>query len=243
VRLVLRGGVENQGNSVMTRYLQGIVFVVAAVLLAFAPAASADDRDREVKKDGIDYSKIAEAGPGVYKVVTDKAGRIQSCLVVGSSRISTVLGAAKGKEVARQRAALQADAEFVKWLKSEVSVHETRQDEAVLFLEGNEDNDKDALRESGKATEKTTAQFQSAARGLVRGMQVKHLEVNAKEKTLTVVKLWKARTASAVKDVEKGLKEPARGGEKTPLSDAKKPAEKKKSSGKTIEDKKVTIDD
>jgi MinD-like ATPase involved in chromosome partitioning or flagellar assembly len=213
----------------------------AFLVLAFAvDVARGEEKVKEAAK--IDYSEIAEAGPGVYKVVTDKAGRIQSCLVVGSSRISTVLGAAKGKEIARQRAALQADAEFIKWLKAEVSVHETRQDEIILFLEGNKENDKEARREAGKATEKNTAQFQSAAKGLVRGMQVKHFEVNAKEKTLTVVKLWKAKTASAVKDIEKDLKEPTRGGEKTPGSDAKKPAEKK-SSDKTIKDKKVTIDD
>jgi hypothetical protein len=214
----------------MTRYLQGIVFVVVAVLLAFASTVSADDKDKEAKKAAIDYSKIAEAGPGVYKVVTDLAGRILSCLVVGSSRISTVLGAAKGKEIARQRAALQADVEFVKWLKAKVSVHERREDETILFLEGHEDNDKDALREAGKATEKTTVLFQSVAKGLVRGMQVKHFEINAKEATLTVVKLWKARTASAVKDVEKDLKSPAKTGGKKPID-------------KKIEDKKVTIDD
>jgi hypothetical protein len=214
----------------MTRHLEGIVFAVAAALLA-APAALAGDKGKAARKDDIEYGKIAEAGPGVYKVVTDRAGRIQSCLVVGSSRISTVLGAARGKEIARQRAALRADAELVKWLKTKVSVHETRDDETILFLEGKEGNDKDALREAGKATEKTTAKFRAVAGGLVRGTQVKYLGVNAEERTLTVVKLWKAGTAGAVKDVEEGLKSPP------------KAAGKKAGDDKKIKDKEVIVDD
>jgi hypothetical protein len=214
----------------MTRHLEGVVFALAAALLAAAPAAPADDKDRAARKDDIDYGKLAEAGPGVYKVVTDRAGRIRSCLAVGSSRISTVLGAARGKEIARQRAALRADAELVKWLKTRVSVHHGSEDETILFQEGKEGNDRDALREAGKATEKTTAKFQAIASGLVRGMQVKYLGVNAEEKTLTVVKLWKARTAGAVKDAEKDLGSPSRAGGKKPID-------------RKIEDKKVTIDD
>ena len=76
-------------------------------------------------------------------------------------------------------------------------VHEGTDDETILFLEGNEDNDKRSERESGKAIEKTTQKFKLAAQGLVRGMQIKHLEINGEEKNLSVVKIWRSRTAKA----------------------------------------------
>ena len=212
-------------------------------LFALAQCGAADEQTSKTAKDPIYYSKIAEAGPGVYMPKFDKAGRIESVLVVGTSRISTVLGATKGKQVARQSASIQADAEFTKWLKQKVSVHETRADETVLFMEGSEENDKEALREAGKAVEKTGAKYETRAKGLLRGMQIKHVEQNGKEKTLTVVKVWRAKTANAVKDVEKDLKTPA--GKEGSKEGSKKGADEgsKKKIDKKIEDKKTTIDD
>jgi hypothetical protein len=209
------------------RWLQ--LAALACLLTTLAFRADAQSGDKAPK---VDYDKIVAAGPGVYKVEFDKQGRIQSCLVVGSSRISTVLGLAKGKEVARQRADLVCNGEFVKWLKTRVSVHQKSEDETILFLEGREGNDEDTMRESGKAVEKTTAKFAVAARGLVRGLQVVHIDVSSKEKTYTLVKRWRASTASAVKDIERDGKGP---GKKTTGS--------KRVIDKKIEDKKVTIDD
>jgi len=214
---------------------KGLYFsgVILAALIVVGQARSDDEKEPVEKKVAIDYSKIAEAGPGVYKIVFDAKGRIETCLVVGTSRISTVLGLAKGKEVARQRAVLAADAEFVKWLKAKVSVHQKTEDETILFLEGREENDKDALTESGKATEKTVAKFDLTAKGLVRGLQIVHYEISSKEKTYTIVKKWKAKTAKAVKEVEADLKDKKTDGKST----TKKPIDKK------IEDKKGTIED
>lgn len=224
-------------------------------IVLFASALPAEEKstaplpDKSLaKKDTqkVDYSQIAQAGPGVYKIEMDKQGRILSCVVVGSSRISTVLGIAKGKEVARQRAELRAKGEFVKWLKEKVSVHQKSDDETIIFLEGNEENDKEALRESGKSVEKTTATFSTAAEGLARGLQVVHVEISGKEKEYALVLKWKAKTAAAVKEVERDLNSDAKDESKKPETKKdgdRKAAEKKKADNKKITDKKITIDD
>src|SRR5207247_5089550 len=116
-----------------------------------------------------------DAGVPPHTIKKDKQGRIQSVVVVGKSRISTVLGPAKGLEVARQRAELDAKAQFVKWLKESVRVQTKADDETVILLEG---NDKDGQRESGKTVEKTSQQMESIAQGLIRGLQVLYVEVN-----------------------------------------------------------------
>jgi hypothetical protein len=216
-----------------------VLLALSLSVLLFATALPAEDKNPDkqaVKK--VDYSQIAQAGPGVYKVEFDKHGRIQSCIVAGSSRISTVLGAAKGLEVARQRAELRAKAEFIKWLKEKVSVYQKSDDETILFLEGNEDNDKNARHESGKAVEKTTAQFTIFAEGLARGLQVVHVEVNSNDKEYILILKWKSKTAAAVKEVQRDLN--------TDAKDEGKEPEKKKDGrpdSKKIRDKKVTIDD
>ena len=211
-------------------------FTVAAMGLVWTPTVWAGDRD---KKDDAEVetalSKIAEAGPGVYAIQKDAQGRITSCIVVGQSRISTVLGAAKGKEIARDRARLDASAQFVTWLKEKVSVHVKSDDQATLFLEGAEGNDKDALKESGKAVESTSKTMDSVAEGLIRGLQVLQVAVSGKDKTYTILMGWEAKTAAATNAVEK-TNESGK-----PDLDSKKPDETKPD--KKIEGKIITTDD
>jgi hypothetical protein len=205
--------------------------LIALALFCLIAAAPLPADDKPAKKATVDYSKLVEAGPGVYKIEFDKAGRIESCLVVGASRISTVLGVSKGKEVARTRASLAADAEFLKWLKSKVMVCEKNQDETILFLEGREDNDKDAIKESGKAIEKDAKTIARVAKGLIRGMTNVYVDVNGKEKTYTLIKRWRSKTAKATRGVEEDNSGKARAPGKPKKIDKK------------IPDKKVEIDD
>lgn len=204
--------------------------------LLWTPTVWAGDGD---KKDDAEVetalSKIAEAGPGVYAIQKDAQGRITSCIVVGQSRISTVLGAAKGKEIARERARLDASGQFVTWLKEKVSVHVKSDDQTTLFLEGAEGNDKDALKESGKAVESTSKTMDSVANGLIRGLQVLQVAVSAKDRTCTVLMGWDAKNAAATGAVEK-TNESGK-----PDIDSKKPDETKPD--KKIEDKVITTDD
>jgi hypothetical protein len=183
----------------------GITLVAAFVLAALTRAD--DDAEKPKKKADADSAvgRLIDLGPGVHKVKTDGKGRIQSCIIIGQSRISTTLGKAKGLEVARQRARLAASAEFVKWLKEKVDVREKSEDETILFLEGGQENDKDALRESGKSVEKTTKKIESTAMGLARGFQVLASDVNDEDKTYTLVIGWSAKMSEATKKVRRDL--------------------------------------
>ncbi len=144
--------------------------------------------------------------------------------------------------MARERAGLAARAEFVKWLKEKVSVHAKTEDEQILFLEGSEENDADALKESGKAVETMSKKMESVAASLVRGMQVLHTEESGKNKTLTLVYGWDAKTVEAIKKVRKDLsaddKDAGAKGDGPPKAGDPKPKADKK-----IEDKKVTSKD
>jgi hypothetical protein len=206
--------------------LRGFLLWTLLALLPFCPG-NAQPPEKPEKSAAVEYEKVAGGGPGVSGVVRDEQGRIRSVLVVGRSRISTVLGAAKGKEVALQRASLAADVEFVKWLGSKVEVHESLSKETTLFLEG-EDNDPGALRESGKAVEKTSAQYKRLSSGFVRGLQTVYRHVDGTRKELTLVKRWSARRALAIEKLGGGQDKPASRPTRA-LDD------------RTIEDEKVTI--
>ena len=189
-------------------------------------------------------ANIAKLGPGVHAVKTDNKGRISSCVVVGQSRISTVLGKSKGLEVARQKARQDASAQFAKWLGEKTSIHEKDSGETVLFLEGSEGNDKDAVTESGKSVEKTSKNIESVAQAQIRGMQVLHSDQNGEDKTLTLILGWDSKTAKAIRGV-KAANEDAPGNKsgKSKDGDAKAGDAKKIAEDKKIEDKKATSSD
>jgi hypothetical protein len=198
-------------------------------MVALGTARADDKKDYEVAKA---LSKIAQLGPGVHAVKKDNKGRIKSCVVVGEARISTALGKAKSLETARTRARMAAAAEFRKWIKEKVTVYEKTETETITLIEGSEGGDKDVLKESGKAVEKTTTRYESIAEGLVSGLQVLHVEVSGDDKTYTIVLGWDAATAKATGKIDGTKKE----GDKKP-GDGKKPADKK------IGDKKLTSDE
>ena len=188
-------------------------------------------------------AKIAALGPGVHAIQKDKKGRITSCIVVGQSRISTALGKGKGLEVARKRADFSASAEFVKWLKQDVTVVENTDDETVTLLEGSEEDNKGTLKESGKAVEKTSSKLTSISQGLVRGLQVLHVKTDGENKTITVLKGWKAATAEGVKKVASDSKkdDPDSAEAGTSKSDSKEV--KPKNGDKEIQDSESTSSD
>ena len=198
----------------------------AAALLLVAPVALADDDAGK---------KLADLGPGVHEIKTDKKGRITSCIVIGQARVSTVLGKAKGTPVARDKARLDCSVQFVKWLGEKVAVYESSEDETILFLEGNKENDAAARKESGKAVEKSTKKMESVSNGLVRGLQVLHVEVSDKDRTYTLVMGWDRKTADKVKGIAES------DGDETPAKKPVDPADPKRPD--KIDDKSVTSPD
>ena len=142
--------------------------------------------------------QLAELGPGVHKIKKDESGRMQSCVIVGSSRMSTVLGTAKGLETARKRATLSARAEFVRWMKTAVVAVQSMSDESIVYLQGSGG----AVSESGKGTEVTKDNVDTLSAGLVRGMTVIGFNQDPKSEMLTVVYGWSPKFASMAQDAE-----------------------------------------
>lgn len=175
------------------------LFISGIVIISFT-GLRADETENSQSTEA-KLAKLIKLGPGVHAIKKDKNKRIISCVVVGQARISTALGKGKGLEVARSKANLDASAQFVKWLKEEISVQETGEDETVILMEGSEGEVGDALTESGKSIEKTSKKMESVSKGLARGLQLLHKEVDGDEKTYSVVKGWKADTSEGTKKI------------------------------------------
>ena len=90
--------------------------------------ATADKKNIESKKEDKQAQstealrKFAELGPGIYAIKKDDKNRITSCIVVGHSDFSTLLGKAKGMKDARLRARHAALATFIQWLHSNIKI-------------------------------------------------------------------------------------------------------------------------
>lgn len=209
--------------------------VALSFALATATASAAETKSGSVEEQ---MDNLVKQGPGIHNIKKDSKGRVQSLIVVGQSRISTVLGEAKGKEMARKKAEQSAKAAFVKWLGEAVVVCENQDNEATIFIQGEEGNDKNALSEAGKAVEKTSDSYKSVAAGLVRGLQVIHSEVNAEEKECTVVFGWSLANAKSAKDVQ--THDPGIDDKPSAAQTGEKKSSDKEVSGKKIRSQKAT---
>ncbi len=157
---------------------------LAGRLQAQQPAADSTDNTQAIQA-------LADLGPGVHKIQKDVVGRMKSCVIVGQARISTVLGNAKGLELARTRAKLNANAEFVRWMKSTVKAVESMTNESIVYLEGSGAG----INESGKATEVTKENVEVLAEGVVRGMTLIGVHQDGANGLLTEVYGWTPRHA------------------------------------------------
>ena len=229
----------------MNRWISSLV--VCTLLLSNQFAHAQEEKAEKTPSAEEALAKIVALGPGVHNIVNDKKGRIKSCVVVGQARISTALGKAKGIELARDKANLACSAEFVKWLKEEVSVYQSNDDQSVILMEGSEGDGDDSLKEFGKSVEASSKKMESLSRGITRGLQVLHKAVDGDGKTYTVVKGWKADTAEAVKKVSADLAsdEPESKGDKSKkaASGASKEKAASKKIDKEIESGSATSDD
>ena len=155
-------------------------------------------------------------GPGVHDIKYDDAGHVQSFKIVGTSRVSTVLGIAKGKNIAIQRAKLNAKVELVKWLKEKVASVEKNQDETIIQLKGQAGGE---LSEEGKETEHLLAQVDSIAEEIIRGtitLNVTHAEHESDgTQNLHIVLGWSKKTNQAAKEVSAALAEPVNANDMT----------------------------
>ncbi len=164
-------------------------------------AVATDPLKQDLMATAEPFVNLVQLGPGVHMVKLDDNGQVISCVAVGESRMSTVLGAARGKQNARNNAALRASGEFAKWLREEVSVVESTSQETILTLESQPDESGEAAipLESGRAIEKSTAEYTSKANAVMRGLLLLHVHVDPTSKTCTVVKGWSVANAEAAR--------------------------------------------
>jgi hypothetical protein len=179
------------------------MLLCSAILLPmFAYAADDEAEENAPKRPTVEekMQKWAKAGTGVQFIKKDKKGEIVSVVVVGESEISTVLGSTKGIQLARQKASQVATGEFLKWLKQKASMSTSDNGEVVILREGSE-GDEETKVESGKSIDKSSSDYQTAAEGLVRGLQLLHKEVDSKGKKLTLVMGWDKGTSDRTKKI------------------------------------------
>ena len=214
-----------------------VLLLSGLIVTPFAWAAADDAPAKAAATEDDPFAKFVKLGPGVHAIKKDKKGQIRSCIIVGQVRISTALGKEKGLELARDKASLAIAAEYVKWLKEEVSVYQGREEENIILMEGSEEPDKETLKETGKAIERSSTKIESISKGLVRGLQLLHKDISEDGKTLTLIKGWKSDMVEATKKVAADSKsdEPAK-----PATG--KEAAGKKKIDKTIKGEKVTSD-
>ncbi len=157
-----------------------------------APGLSLAEESREEI-----VARLADLGDGVHEVKMNENGTLRSLKVVGSSRISTVLGKAKGLQTAQKKATLKANAAFVEWIKNEVSSVSLDEEETIVTLKGDGEN----VSEEGKATERQAAVIRTRAQGLVRGLSL--VAKDQTEDMMTLIYLWTPARANAAKVVGK----------------------------------------
>lgn len=164
----------------------------AAVAPPPAPVAAAGEAP---KFDPMET--LVKLGPGVQKIKKAPNGAITSLVVVGQSKISTVLGNARGLQTARRNAELSARGAFTKWLKTDSTIVELSEEEGVILAE----NDGSGLVETGKAIDKSSTKMESVSSGISRGLQLLHAAQDPETEFYTVIFGWKADTAKGTKAI------------------------------------------
>ena len=218
-----------------------MLLTVGILCGAIASARGEDAKSGESSKPSVEeaMAKFIKLGPGVYSIKKDKKGRILSCITIGQARVSTVLGKGKGLEIARQKADLDSSGQFVKWLKENVTINLSSDDETVVLMEGTEGGSSDSLSESGKAVEKSSKKMQAVSQGLVRGLEVIYKDVDGDGKTFTLVKGFKADNANGAKRLRAELASDQPNSKAGHKKDQRKPA---KPVDKTINSEKAISD-
>ena len=158
------------------------------------------------------WEKLAKLGSGVHEIKKD-GNRLQSCVIVGEARISTVLGSSKGLSIASRNAQLNAEGAFVSWLKTNVSSVRSFGDETTFELQGSGDGE---ATETGQSVESSAAQITSAAQGAIRGMTLLGEHRDAEGKMLYRIYGWKPGYAELAADAEQAMEPVVESGPSAP---------------------------
>ena len=167
-----------------------ILFAVAALI---CPSLQAADQPTETPEQIV--QRLAGLGPGVQEVKTEANGKLKSVKVVGQVRISTVLGKAKGMEIAQKRAKASAFREYAEWIKTHVKSTSADGNEVMTISEA----DGNGQKEQSKASETNTDHVTVDADAIIHGLALvgKHVDADG---TLTLVFAWSSARAAEAKE-------------------------------------------
>jgi hypothetical protein len=187
-----------------------IVTAIAIGITGTFPALAQNDNSlnepipQEANSNGVEA--LAALGDGCHDIKKDN-GRLKSMKVVGSARISSALGTTKGLQIARQRAKLAAQKEFIEWIKTKVTAVGFSEEESVLQLESGNDGP----TESGKGLETDKRKIASQAEELVRGLTL--IGKKQEGETLTLVFGWSAKNTDLARQAEAANNKPVGSGD------------------------------
>lgn len=167
--------------------------ILIAVAALIGPSLQAADQPTETPEQIV--QRLAELGPGVYEIKTENR-HLKSLKVVGKVRISTVLGKAKGMEIAQQRAHASALIKFTEWLKANVTSSSNDANEVITISEG----DGKDLKEQSKSSETNTDHVTVDAAGIIRGLALVGKHVDADGGMLALVYAWSPARAAEAKE-------------------------------------------
>ncbi len=156
--------------------------------------------------DEKEIDALVELGSGVTRIKKDENGNLKSLIIIGQSRISRTLGVTKGKEIAKERAKANAQAEFVKWMKSNVRTIRKQGDAMQIVIKG----DDSSLSESGTAVETDEKQIESFSEGMIRGLEVIAAKTKdeGKDGVFTIIYGWTRGHANLAGSAEQANNNP-----------------------------------
>ena len=150
-------------------------------------------------KNDAALKKMLAAPAGVFDPEYDEDGVLLRLKIKGEEAVTTGLRGARAERLARERAGRLARADFVKFLKEEVSVRENDQEEVIII-------EKDGEEQAGYKNVSTT-QIETKAQGLLRGLivLVDQVEGEGVNRKATVVFGWSQKLADAARTAQASM--------------------------------------
>ena len=162
--------------------------ILSAVASLMCPTFRVADQPDESHED--DVQLLIDLGCGVHEGKTE-AGKLESVKFVGQTRISTVLGKAKGMEIAQQNAKAIVFNEIADWCQWGVKSISDDGIEVMGILEENAQN------ERSQASERPTHDVTSKTAAIIRDLVLEEQHVDPDGETLTLIYAWSPGRAAA----------------------------------------------
>jgi hypothetical protein len=136
---------------------------------------------------------LALMGSGAVEKKVEN-GRLKSLRIVGFCEIPNSMSIGRGRKFAQGKAFMDAQNQFIKWMENNVSSITQSGDEDIVMIDNGEDSSK------GSSTFKE--EIRSEAQGLIRGLNIIHVEVDSEDRILYVVAGWSSQNADFARQAQ-----------------------------------------